>query len=77
MKNFKIVAVFVIALILNACGGPDKMRETADLINFTATPQVLVEQGNDVKASVVVLFPEKYFINRNSEDSGNPKCTFQ
>lgn len=61
MKNFKIVAVFLIALILNGCGGPDKMRETSDLIKYTATPQVLVEQGNEVKASVVVLFPEKYF----------------
>jgi len=61
MKNLKIVAVFLIALILHGCGGISKMVDSKDAITYTPNPKVLTEVGNEVKSSVTVLFPEKYF----------------
>ncbi|MDR0414911.1 MAG: hypothetical protein LBH84_05800 [Prevotellaceae bacterium] len=48
-------------LIVASCGSPEKMKEAADQIKVTCTPEVLEARGGTVKAKITVAFPEKYF----------------
>lgn len=61
MKNLKFVAFILVIMLLNGCKSIEKMKETVDQIKYTADPELLAEKGNEVKSSVTVMFPEKFF----------------
>ena len=64
MKKIKLrhlASLLMAALVLSSCGGLNKMKEDATTINYSVTPQVLVDKGGEVEITLKAQFPEKYF----------------
>ena len=62
MRKFNILVSFAAAaLLFVGCGGPQKMADNANLVNYTVTPDPLETHGGKVALDVNVRYPEKYF----------------
>jgi tetratricopeptide (TPR) repeat protein len=62
MRKVNILAsIFVAALLIAGCGGPQKMADNASLVKYTVTPDPLETHGGKVAVTVNVKYPEKYF----------------
>ena len=62
MRRINILAsLFVAALLIAGCGGPQKMADNASLVKYTVTPDPLETHGGKVAVTVNVKYPEKYF----------------
>jgi tetratricopeptide (TPR) repeat protein len=62
MRRINILAsLFVVALLIAGCGGPQKMADNASLVKYTVTPDPLETHGGKVAVTVNVKYPEKYF----------------
>jgi outer membrane protein OmpA-like peptidoglycan-associated protein len=60
MKKFYSI-VLLTALLVGACGNPEKMKDTAGQISVTCDPSVLTATAGVVKAKIRVNFPNKFF----------------
>lgn len=59
--GLKLTAVVLATMVLVSCGGITKMKETASLVGYTVTPEVLEMHGGEVEVTIKTKFPEKYF----------------
>ncbi|MDR2814938.1 MAG: hypothetical protein LBB79_09860 [Prevotellaceae bacterium] len=50
-----------VGLVVASCGSPEKMKDAADQIKVTCTPQVLEARAGTIEAKITVTFPEKFF----------------
>jgi tetratricopeptide (TPR) repeat protein len=77
MRNFKIFTLFVAAvLVMAGCGGPAKMAENANLVDYTVSPDPLEMHGGKVKVSVDIKYPEKYF-HKKAIVTGTPYLAYE
>ncbi|MDR1343130.1 MAG: hypothetical protein LBK18_07760 [Prevotellaceae bacterium] len=61
MKRRVYCLAVSLGLIVASCGSPEKMKEAADQIKVTCTPNVLEAHAGVIKAKITVTFPEKFF----------------
>lgn len=62
MRSLKIFTLFIAAgLLIAGCGGPAKMAEQMNLLQYEVTPDPVEVHGGIVKISADIKYPEKYF----------------
>jgi tetratricopeptide (TPR) repeat protein len=64
MKKFKqnyLTIAIAAAFILASCGGINKMRDNASLVDYEVTPNPLEMHAGEVQLTIKTTFPEKYF----------------
>lgn len=71
IKFTRFASLFVAAALISGCGGLDKMKETANLVKFTAEPAVLEMHANEVEVTFNGNFPPKY-MNKKVELTVTP-----
>ncbi|NBC82454.1 MAG: hypothetical protein GVY19_03635 [Bacteroidetes bacterium] len=59
--GLKISFVLVASIVISSCGGINKMKETANEVDYSVTPEVLEAHGGEVEVTIRTRFPEKYF----------------
>lgn len=61
MKGLKFASIALVALLLSACGGVEKMKELPAGFTLKVTPNPMEVTANKVKATIEGTIPAKYF----------------
>ena len=60
-KIFNVLMIVAAGLLIQSCGSPKKMAESAEEVSVSCNPQVLEVVAGNIKADVTVTFPEDFF----------------
>lgn len=60
-KIFNVLMIVAAGLLIQSCGSPKKMAESAEEVSVSCNPQVLEVIAGNIKADVTVTFPEDFF----------------
>ncbi|HIZ85014.1 MAG TPA: hypothetical protein IAC04_00790 [Candidatus Coprenecus stercoravium] len=60
-KIFNVLMFAAAAMLVQSCGSPKKMAESAEDLSVSCNPQVLEVVAGNIKADVTVTFPEDFF----------------
>ena len=60
-KIFNVLMIVAAGLLIQSCGSPKKMAESAEEVSVSCDPQVLEVVAGNIKADVTVTFPEDFF----------------
>ena len=61
IKLKKLAPAIIAALLLSACGGITKMKDTSSTVKHSVTPSPLEMHGGKVDVTINTTFPGKYF----------------
>ena len=60
-RIFNVLMIAAAGLIIQSCGSPKKMAESAEEVSVSCNPQVLEVVAGKITADVTVTFPEDFF----------------
>lgn len=60
-RFFNVLMIAAVGMLLQSCGSPKKMAESAAEVSVNCNPQVLEVVAGKIKAEVTVTFPEDFF----------------
>ena len=70
-----LLTLLMAAIVLSSCGGLNKMKETANLIKYTVTPDPLEDHADVVALDIKGNFPAKFF-NKKALVTATPVLVF-